>query len=215
MLTLYYSPGACSLASHIALEETLEPYEAKQTLLSKDEHKTAEYLKVNPRGKVPALDIDGEVITENTAILAYLGKRFAHTKMWPSDPIEEGRCISQMAWFSNTPHISQRGMVRPYRFVDDEAMHDNVKAMAKATYWDNLSEIEEFIGKKTWMMGEQYTVCDPYALVFYGWGVRASLPMQELQAFTAFKDRMFKRRAVRKVVEREQNPYLTQFLDEH
>jgi glutathione S-transferase len=212
MLTLYYSPGACSLASHIALEETQEPYEAKQTLLSKDEHKTEAYLKINPRGKVPSLSVDGDIITENTAILTYLGKRFPKAEMWPTDPIEEARCISQMAWFSNTPHISQRGMVRPYRFVSDEAMHTNVKALAKSTYWENVSEIEEFLGAKTWMMGDQYTVCDPYALVFYGWGIRAGLPMDDLRAFTAFKDRMFQRPAVRKVVEREQTPYIASFL---
>src|SRR4051794_23191815 len=106
MLTLYFSPGACSMASHIALEEIGQPYEEKQILLAKGEQKTAEYQKVNPRGKVPALGIDGgRILTENTAILTYLARRFPKKKLLPSDPLEEARCISQMAWFSNTVHI--------------------------------------------------------------------------------------------------------------
>ena len=208
MLTLFYSPGACSLASHIALEEIGVPYEPRQTLLADGAHKTPEYLKINPRGKVPALDVDGEVITENTAILTYLGKQFPQAKMWPTDPIGEARCISQMAWFSNTPHISQRGMVRPYRFVTDDSMHANVVANAKKTYWDNVNEIEGLFNGKPWLMGDQYTVCDPYGLVFYSWGVRAELPMEELRSFTGFKNRMLERPAVRRALDREKNPFI-------
>src|SRR6202163_4326332 len=104
MLTLYYSPGACSMASHITLEETGAKYEAVPILLAKGEHKTESYLKINPRGKVPALSVDGKVITENTAILTYLAKRFPDKKLLPADPIEEARCISTMASFSNSVH---------------------------------------------------------------------------------------------------------------
>ena len=69
MLTLYYSPGACSMASHIGIEETGAPYVEKPVMLAKGEQRTPEYLKINPRGKVPALSVDGRIITENTAIL--------------------------------------------------------------------------------------------------------------------------------------------------
>src|SRR4051812_2619077 len=98
MLTLYFSPGACSMASHIGLEELGVPYEEKPTLLPKGEHKTAEYLRVNPRGKVPALAADGEVIVENTAILTYLARRFPDKKLLPDDPVEAARTISTMTW---------------------------------------------------------------------------------------------------------------------
>ena len=76
MLTLYFCPGACSTASHVALEETRAPYVEKPIMLPKGEQKTPEYLKINPRGKVPALDVDGTILTENTAILTYLAKKF-------------------------------------------------------------------------------------------------------------------------------------------
>ena len=80
MLTLYFSPGACSLASHIGLEETGAPYEAKPILLAKQQQRTESYLKINPRGKVPSLDADGKILVENTAILTYLARRFPEKK---------------------------------------------------------------------------------------------------------------------------------------
>src|SRR5207237_8674385 len=89
MFTLYFSPGACSLASHIGLEETGAPYEAKPILLAKQQQKTEAYLKINPRGKVPSLSVDGKVLVENTAILTYLARRFPEKKLMPAEPAEE------------------------------------------------------------------------------------------------------------------------------
>jgi glutathione S-transferase len=83
MMTLYFSPGACSLASHIALEETGAPYELKPILLAKGEQRTAEYQKINPRGKVPAFSVDGKILVENTAIITYLARKFPDKKLLP------------------------------------------------------------------------------------------------------------------------------------
>jgi glutathione S-transferase len=196
------------MASHIALEETGQPYESRETPLSKEAHKTPEYLRINPRGKVPALVVDDEVITENTAILTYIGKRFPQTGMLPEEPIEQVHVISQMAWFSNTPHISQREIMRPYRFVSEEAHYEDAKETGRRTYWENLKEIDEFIGDKTWVMGDCYTMADPYSLVFYRWGVRAELPMHELKSFTRVKNQLLVRKAVQTVLEREKDTFL-------
>ena len=205
MLTLYFSPGACSMASHIGLEETGAPYEEKPTLLPKGEHKTEAYLKINPRGKVPALNVDGKVITENTAILTYLARRFPEKKLLPADPIEEARCISTMAWFSNSVHPPYTHYLRPERYADGEAAQAAVKAMAKKNFLEQCAEIDRLLQGKEWIMGSQYTVADPYALVFYGWGVRAGLGMTDFAAYTSWKERMLKRPAVRKILESEQN----------
>ncbi len=87
MLTLFYAPGACSMASHIVLEESGERYQPKRMDLSKGEQKTADYLKIHPLGRVPALKLDdGSPLTENTAILPFLGKRFG---LWPTDPLHD------------------------------------------------------------------------------------------------------------------------------
>lgn len=208
MLALYYSPGACSMASHITLEETGASYETRPILLAKGENKTEAYLKINPRGKVPALTADGNVLTENVAILTYLAARFPGKRLLPTDPFERARCLSTMAWFSNTVHPSFTHFNRPERFVADEAAQATVKETGRKSFWANCQEIDALLTGKDWIMGAQYTVCDPYALVFYGWGSRITLPMKELAAYTAFKERMLKRPAVRKVLEREQSPLL-------
>ena len=210
MLTLYYSPGVCSMATHIGLEETGAPYEKRPTLLPKGEHKSESYLKINPRGKVPALDVDGKVITENTAILTYLGRRFPEKKLLPSDPIEEARCISTMAWFSNSVHPPYTHYVRPERYADGEAAQALVKETGKKTFHAQCTEIDGLLQGKQWLMGDQFTVADGYALVFYGWGLRAGLPMKELAGYTAWKDRMVARPAVRKVLESEESVILKQ-----
>ena len=208
MLTLYFSPGACSMASHIGIEETGTAYVEKPTLLAKGEQKTEAYLKINPRGKVPSLSVDGKIITENTAILTYLAKQFPAAGLMPKDPVEEARCISAMAWFSNIVHPSYQRYMRPERFAEGEAAQATVKEMGRKSFWANCQEIDSLLENKDWMMGKQYTVADPYALVFYGWGVRGEFPMKELAAYTAWKDRMLKRPAVMKILQSEQNAIL-------
>lgn len=206
--TLFYSPNACSLASHIALEETGKPYRAVETLLSRKAHQTPEYLAINPRGKVPALVVEKGVITENTAILTYIATAYPEAGLLPADGFQQALCIAQMAWFSNTPHIFQRAKFRPYYFADDESLHPGIRAKAEASYWNNMQEIDGLLAARQWMMGDGYTVVDPYALVFYGWGVSNRMPMEELKEFTRHKNQMLKRPAVKVVLEREKNPHI-------
>ena len=205
MLTLYFSPGACSLASHIGLEETGAPYEAKPILLAKGQQKTEEYQKINPRGKVPALSVDGKILVENTAILTYLARRFPERKLMPTDPSEEARGIGTMCWFSSIVHPSYQRVNRPERFAEGEAAHAGVKENGRKSFWANCQEIDSMFRGNEWIMGNDYTLVDPYALVFYGWGVRGGFPMKELSAYTAWQERMMKRPTVKKTVDAEQN----------
>jgi glutathione S-transferase len=193
------------MASHIGIEETGTAYVEKPTLLAKSEQKTEAYLKINPRGKVPALSVDGRVITENTAILTYLARQFPQANLLPADPVAEAHCIGAMAWFSNIVHPSYQRYMRPERFAEGEAAQATVKDMGRKSFWANLQEIDSLLDGNEWMMGKQYTVVDPYGLVFYGWGARSEFPMQELAAYTAWKDRMLKRPAVMKILQSEQN----------
>lgn len=204
MLTLYFSPGACSLASHIGLEESGSAYELKPILLAKGQQRTEDYAKINPRGKVPALDADGRILVENTAILTYLARRFPEKKLMPGDPLEEARCISTMCWFSSVVHPSYQRSHRPERFAEGEAAHAGVKENGRKSFWANCQEIDSMFRGNDWIMGKDYTLVDPYALVFYGWGQRSGYPMKELTSYTAWQERMMQRPAVRKSVEDEQ-----------
>lgn len=201
MLTLCYCPGACSMASHIVLEESGEKYIGKRIDLGKGEQRSEAYLKINPHARVPALGLDsGDFISENTAILPYLGKRFG---MWTSDPVTELKMMSFIGWVASSVHPAQAHIGRPERYASDPATHDNIKATGKKVFHGYLQEIDGLYAGQQWLF-DKYSVVDPYAFVLYTWGVRRELPMGEMKNFTAFKDRMLQRPAVQRVVEDEQ-----------
>lgn len=209
MPTLYYSPGACSLASHQALEEAGAQYETKPVMLAKGEHMTEEYKKVNPRQKVPALKLDdGSVLTENVAILHYVARKHPQANLLPKDEAEQFRCLSQCAWFSNSAQPPFGRIFRPERFSADEDAKDGIRESGKKAFLAALQDVDGMLAGKEWLMGSQFTICDPYALVFYYWGTRVEMPMKDLKSYTAWKDRMLKRPAVRKVLEREKSSLL-------
>jgi glutathione S-transferase len=209
MLTLYYAPGACSMASHIALEETGAPYERQIVNLAQGEQTKPEYLKgINPRGKVPALKTDDGMRTENVAILTYLARTFPDAKLLPTDTLGTARALSHMAYLSNTVHPAFTHIMRPGRFASDESAHENLKATGKENFWKLLQEIDGLLAGKDYVLGSQYSAADGYTLVFYGWGKRIGLPVEQLKNYTALKDRLVQRPAVKRVLEREQSPIL-------
>lgn len=204
MLKLYYAPGACSTASHIGLEESGADYESQALSFADSEQRQPAYLKINPRGRVPALVIDEGTIVENTAILDYVASKYA-PRLMPSDPVKRARAISLMAWFSNNVHPAFTHIGRPERFADDPTIFDKLKEKGRSNFWAALLEIDRIIGQQQWVLGDQFSVVDGYAIVFYGWGKRIGLPVDELKNYTAWKDRMLARPAVRRVLEREKN----------
>lgn len=212
MYTLYFSPGACSMASHILLEECGADYEPKLVALAKGEQRTDAYRKINPHGKVPALDVGGTVITENVAILPYIARQFPDAGLLPADAVEAARCVEFAGWLSSTAHIAFSLVLHPERPAAGadigEAALTAIGDNARKKFWECLQEIDARLAGNQWVMGSQFTFVDPYALVFYGWGNRVEMPMTELANYTGFKDRMIERAAVRKVLEREKSPLL-------
>jgi glutathione S-transferase len=208
MLTLYYWPGACSMAAHAALEETETSYQRIAVNLRDGEQNGETFRQINPRGEVPVLRVGDKVITQSVAILTYVGRQFPEAGLLPSDATDEAHCLSIMTWISSVVDPLFRRLARPERFVADEAARNAVRNAAKDAYWAECQEIDTLLSGKAWMMGAQYTVCDAYALVYYGWAARFGLPVKELAAYTGLKDRLLQRPAVRRVLEREQSPLL-------
>ena len=200
MMALYYTPGACSTAAHIVLEESGEKYEAKKVDLAGGEQRTEAYLKMNPLGRVPVLRLDnGEPLAENTAILPYLGKRF---DLWPREAIAEARALSVIGFFAATVHPAHAHVGRPERYASNSSAFATIKETGLKSFHGYLKQIDGMLAGREWF-SDRYSVLDPYGLVFYTWGVRRELPMGELKNYTAFKDRMLKRSAVGRVVEDE------------
>jgi len=116
-LRLFYSPGACSLVPHIALEEAGADFEPVRVTLAQGEHLKREYLAINPHARVPALAAGGGVVTENIAILNYIADLFGAEGSVPrSDPLKAARCNELLGWFASSVHIAFAQVWRAERF---------------------------------------------------------------------------------------------------
>ena len=204
MIKLYYSPGACSLAPHIVLEELGIAYES--VLISTkdgDQHK-ADYLKINPRARVPALSVDGKVLTENVAILTYLAGGYASRGLWPKDTWKQAEALSLMAWLASSVQVANAGIWRAGRYSADPAAKDGINAHCRALLAKYYNEIETLLTGKTFALGGQYSVCDAYLLVFYRWGYKAGWDMKTLYPnWTKQALRVASRPTVKRVFEAE------------
>ena len=178
MIKLYYSPGACSLAPHIVLEELGIAYEPVLVSLKDGEHKKADYLKINPKARVPALNVDGKVLIENVAILAYLGGGYPERGLWPKETWKQAEALSLMAWLASSVQVAFAGVIRPERYANDATAKENIKISCRETLLGYYADIDKLLTGKTFAMGGQYTVCDPHLLVFYRWGYRIGIDMK-------------------------------------
>jgi len=169
-MKLYYSPGACSLAPHIALEETGARFELSRIDFASNQQNSAEYLRINPKGRVPAL-VDGDwVLTEAPAILRYIAARHPGAGLWPWDPREEARCAEWLNWLSSTIQPAFGHVRRANRYASDPRAVEDVAATGKKHARDLWKQVDEKIGEGPWAIGERYSVADPLALVYWTWG---------------------------------------------
>ena len=202
-IKFYYSPGACSLASHIVLEELKLPHQAIRISTSAGEQRSPEYLKINPRGRVPTLVYDGKVLVENLAILAFLGGGWPKAGLWPEKTWDQATALSWMAYLAGTVHPGFAHLLRPERYVDDPAACEAIKAKARETYGAFLQELNGLLTGKTWAIANMYSVVDAYLVVFYRWGNRNGYAVKDLKSYTALVERVMDRPAVKKTFEIE------------
>jgi glutathione S-transferase len=199
-IKLYYAPGACSFASHIALEEAGLAYETQKLDLMAGDQRKPEYLALNPRGRVPTLVVDGHVLTETVGILTWVAGGHPKAGLWPEDTWDQAKAVSTMAWLSGTVHTTYGHVMRAARYVDDTAAQELVKAKARTMFGDYLKEIDGLLRGRKWAIGNHYTVVDGFLLVFYRWGNRNNFPVKALQNYTALAQRVMARPAVKKVM---------------
>lgn len=203
---LYFAPGACSLAAHIVLEESGLPYEGKQLDLAAGEQRSAQYLAINDRGRVPALVEDGWVLTECAAIMRHVARQVPEKGMWPTDLREQAAVDEWLGWLACNHHVTYAHIRRSERYTDDEGAYDGIRAKAAETYGDLCTMTEVRLSHGGWAVGDSYTVADPYLLVFWIWGRGPSLKFDmagRFPAWTAHAKRVAARPAVQAVLARE------------
>jgi glutathione S-transferase len=169
-MKLYYAPGACSLAPHIALEEVGVPFELSRVDLANDQQRSAEYRRINPKGRVPAL-VDGDwVLTEAPAILRYIAARHPAAGLWPWDPREEARCAEWLNWLSSTAQVAFVHLRRAARYAADPRAVEDIASTAKETSRDLWQMVDQKIGQGPWALGNRYSVVDSLLMAHWLWG---------------------------------------------
>ena len=206
---LFHSPGACSLAPHIVLEELGVPYEPVRVVIAEGANSKPEYLSVNPRGRVPALWISDEagerVLTEAMAILVYVAQRHPQPALLPADPEGFVRALEWMGWLGSTMHqAGVRTVFRPERFTIDASGAPAIAAKGREAIRSGFADIEQRLAGRDSALESGFSVVDPYLLVFYRWGNRCGLSMRtDFPEYARLMDTVRARPAVKRVVERE------------
>jgi len=203
VLKLFYSPGACSLATHIALEEAGAEFEPVRVTLAQGEHLKPEYLAINPHARVPALATDRGIITENIAILNFIADQFGGDGSVPrGDDHAAARCNELLGWFASTVHISFAQVWRAGRFTPDESVHAAIIAGGRDNLEQHFAEIEGLPGER-WLAGHALSAADTYALTFFRWGKRIGMDMGRYPRWAALCERLLARPSVQRALDRE------------
>ena len=170
MFTLYYAPQTCALASHIALEHVGAEYLALRVDFSRDEQRSAEYLHVNPKGRVPALVTSRGILTETPAILQFICQSYPAARLAPlEDPFALARMNAFNSYLCSTVHVAHAHRRRGYRWVDDASAIDAMKKKVPQTVGACFELIETELFQDPWVMGEHYTVADMYLFTLAQW----------------------------------------------
>src|SRR4029077_16611076 len=170
MLKLYYAPGTCALASHIALEEAGAADTAERGDFKSNPQHSPEYLAINPKGRVPSLVTDRGILTETPAMLAYIAQTFPQAKLAPlDDPFAFAQVQSFNSYLCSTVHVAHAHKLRGARWATEESSFADMKRMIPQTMGACFALIEQKMLKGPWVMGEQHTICDPYLFTLTGW----------------------------------------------
>lgn len=204
----YYFPGSCSLASHIALEEAGLDYTPVRIDLYKGEQHAPGYRAISPFGRVPALETEYGLLTENLAILNHVADRAPDLGLLPAwGTIERSRALEWLSFLASSVHPTFRTVTRPERFVSGPKSPaiDEVRARGITALTEILQLIEARLDGRDYALGDAFSLCDAYLLVFASWAradaIRRVLPA--LPGLEALAERVEKRASVRRVRQRE------------
>nr|WP_246707588.1 glutathione S-transferase family protein [Ensifer oleiphilus] len=200
-MKLFYTPGTCSLASHIALEETGIDYSAVPVDFSKAEQTKPDYLAVNPKGRVPALVTDRGTITETPAILTYIAQSVPQARLAPlDDAFEFARIQSFLSYLCSTVHVAHAHGRRGSRWADDPAAHEAMRAKVASNMTDCFELIETTMFAGPFVTGETYSIADPYLFTIAGWLEPDGVDPARFPKIVDHRNRMTQRPAVARVL---------------
>lgn len=203
MYQLFFSPGACSQASHIALREAGLPFELKRLKFAQGQQRSDEYLKVNPKGRVPALVTPEGTITETPAILFYIAQMAPEKKLAPLDnPFELARLQAFNSFISSTVHVAHAHGPRGSRWASEPTSLEDMRRKVPETMREGFRLIEQDLNGE-FVMGDTFTIADPYLYVMSSWLKGDGVEIDEFPRVKAHFERMGARESVREALAAE------------
>lgn len=201
MLKLYYAPNTVSLAPHIALEEAGADYEIERLDFANEDQKKAGYLALNPKARVPALVTDDGVLSETPALLLYIAQRFPEAGLAPlDDHFALARAQAFNCYLCATAHVAHAHLRRGSRWADDEAAIAAMAAKVPNSVGEIFALIEAEMIAGPWVLGEAYSICDPYLFTLTRWLPGDSVERSDFPKIDAHFQAMMERGAVRQVL---------------
>ena len=204
MLKLYHAPATCALASHITLAEAGADYATERIDFKVNQQNSPDYLKINPKGRVPALVTDRGILTETPAMLAYIAQSFPQAGLAPlDDPFAFAQVQSFNSYLCATLHVAHAHKLRGARWATEESSFADMKRMIPKSVGACFTLIERNMLRGPWVMGESYTICDPYLYTVALWLEGDGVDLASLPKVADHRKRMSERPAVQKVLAEE------------
>lgn len=206
MLKLYYAAHTCSLATHIVLEEVGADYSTVRVDFGKEQQKSPDYLKINPKARVPALVTEKGILTETPAMLVYVAQRFPAARLaLMDDPFAFAQVQSFNSYLCSHLHVAHAHRMRGHRWVDpaDTAAIAAMQRKVPESVGSAFEMVEREMLKGPWVMGEHYTICDPYLFTLAQWLEKDGVDPARVPRVADHRRRMSERPGVRKAVAEE------------
>lgn len=207
MITLYYTAHTCALASHIALEDAGAEYDLRRIDFATTEQQSPEFLKINPKGRVPAMVTPRGILTETPAMMAFIAQSYPDAGLAPlDDPFAFAEIQSINSYLCSSLHIAHAHRMRGHRWATEESSFEDMRRKVPETVAAGFEMIETTMFKGPWVMGDTYTIADPYLFTVAQWMERDGVDPARFPMVADHRARMAERANVKAVLEVELAP---------
>ena len=198
-LILYYAPITCALAPYVTLTEAKADFEVRPLNFRKQQHMTADYLKLNPKHKVPLLVVDGRTLTENVAIHSWIARTFPQAKLLPTDPWDQLNAMSLMSWCASGIHPYLSRINNPAKVCDVAGTADSVRRFAIDALDEAFGIAKDMLAGRAYFF-DHFTAPDAHFFWCFRRATQFELDLSKFPNCQAHFARMQTRPSVQKVL---------------
>ncbi|KZX01349.1 glutathione S-transferase family protein [Pseudoalteromonas luteoviolacea] len=203
MYTLFYYPRNASLAPHFVLEALDVPYQLELVDRKKHAHKSAQYLRLNPTGRIPTLVDDDFVLFESGAICLYLAEKHPESRLIPSEPKTKGEFYQWLMYFTTTVQAELMIYFYPERHTQSALMYDDIIKTQQSRLGSMFEIINRHLAGKSYVVNDKFTICDCYLFMLCIWADELNKPPLQFEHLASYLKSMAKHPVIKKVCETE------------